>query len=762
MKTSQLLARAKSHEKRGEISEAIQFYLSVLEASPQNSKAIKRLKALRATILQNSQSSPTQDEIDSVIALHSNGQIRESLQTSELLINKYPHEAFFYNLSGVCYADLSQLETAVRYYHQALNINPDYAEVHSNLGNVLQDIGQLDEAVSSFQRALEIQPDYLEAHYNLGILLQNIGQLDAAVNSYEQALKINPDYTKAHFNLGMALKTLGQLDAAVNSYEKVLKITPNHAEAHYNLGNVFRDLGQLNEAVTRYQRALEINSDYADAYHNLGNTLKELGQLDEAVSSYKQALEVNPDYADAHNNLGNTFKELGQLENAAKCYQRALEITPDYANAYNNLGNTLKDLGQLEAATKCYQLQLEITPDNAGAHNNLGNIFFNQNLIGKAISCFERSLEIHPDHINVLSNLGAANEKLGKIDVALNYYERALTINSEFIEGRFNLSLLQLGNGLINEGFKNYEIRWKYKDFTSPSRRFSIPRWRGESLQGKNILLWAEQGIGDEIHFASLIPEFKDLGCNVGIECAAKLVELFQWSFPWAEVRETGAVNCEGSEAYGLFDYQIPFGSIAPLLRTTLDDFRIYQKPYIPRLKEGEIKVRNKLNLKQAQLLIGLSWRSSNQSEKRSVHYLTVEDLAPLKTIKNAVFLGLQYDDCIPELDRVRELGLPVRYYTNIDQKNDLSSTCALIGACDLVISAGTAVAQMSGALGVPTIQFHSHKGRKKPIPWFPTLRHFSLNPDAPSLLINNIINQMPELITWANEVTSSKRPIDS
>jgi len=485
-----------------------------------------------------------------------------------------------------------------------------------------------------------------------------------------------------------------------------------------------------------------------------------LGKFTEAIKHYELALKIKPDYVEVFFGLGVSYSNLHQHETAIKYFKQVIKYRPNDAETHCELGNIFFNQGLMSKAITYFKQALKLNPNNAETHNNLGNIFFNQNLIGKAISCFERSLEIHPDHINVLSNLGAANEKLGKIDVALNYYERALTINSEFIEGRFNLSLLQLGNGLINEGFKNYEIRWKYKDFTSPSRRFSIPRWRGESLQGKNILLWAEQGIGDEIHFASLIPEFKDLGCNVGIECAAKLVELFQWSFPWAEVRETGAVNCEGSEAYGLFDYQIPFGSIAPLLRTTLDDFRIYQKPYIPRLKEGEIKVRNKLNLKQAQLLIGLSWRSSNQSEKRSVHYLTVEDLAPLKTIKNAIFLGLQYDDCIPELDRVRELGLPVRYYTNIDQKNDLSSTCALIGACDLVISAGTAVAQMSGALGVPTIQFHSHKGRKKPIPWFPTLRHFSLNPDAPSLLINNIINQMPELITWANEVTSSKRQV--
>jgi len=134
----------------------------------------------------------------------------------------------------------------------------------------------------------------------------------------------------------------------------------------------------------------------------------------------------------------------------------------------------------------------------------------------------------------------------------------------------------------------------------------------------------------------------------------------------------------------------------------------------------------------------------------------------PLKAIKGVIFLGLQYDNCLPKLDRVRELGLPIRYYTNIDQKNDLTSTSVLIGACDLVISASTAVYSMSGALGVPTIVFESGKNNKNRISWFPTVRPFSLNPDNPSLLINDIINQMPELIDWSNKVTTSERYIDS
>jgi len=250
------------------------------------------------------------------------------------------------------------------------------------------------------------------------------------------------------------------------------------------------------------------------------------------------------------------------------------------------------------------------------------------------------------------------------------------------------------------------------------------------------------------------------LGCDISIECAAKLVDVFQWSFPWAEVRETGVINSVGSETYNCFDYQIPFGSIPPLFRKTLDDFRIYQKPYIPRLKEGEKKVRDNLKLTDGELLIGLCWRSSNQAGVRSKGYLQVEDLVPLKGIQGATFLAVQYDDCLPELEEVRALGLPIHYYTNVDQKNDLASTCALLGACDLVISAATAVAQLSASLGVPTLIFSSEKVTQNQIPWHPTVKRIQLNQEDPESLARQIFVDQYEIVNWANQVTNSTRVI--
>ena len=307
--------------------------------------------------------SPPQTEINSVIALYSNGQIQEALDAVETLTKDYPNEPVLYNLSGACYASLGQFDTAVKNYKKSLTIKPDYAEAHNNLAGTLQELGQLEASIKSFEQALAIKPNYAEAFNNLVSALQELAQLDTAVKSYEQILAINPDFAEAHYNLGVTLQELGQLDAALKSYEKAIAIKPDFADAHNNLGITLKELDQLDEAVKCFEQALAIKPDYAEAHYNLGNTLKKLNRLDVVVKCYEKAVTLKPDYAEAHNNLGNTLRDLNQLNAAVKSYEHALTIKPDYAQAYHNHGGVMKHLKRPDKALTSYERAIALKPD---------------------------------------------------------------------------------------------------------------------------------------------------------------------------------------------------------------------------------------------------------------------------------------------------------------------------------------------------------------------------------------------------------------
>jgi len=239
--------------------------------------------------------SPLQTKINSVIKLYSNGQMQEALDAVDTLTKDYPNEPLLYNISGVCYKAIGQLDAAVKSFKKALAIKPDYIEVNYNLGVTLKELGHLESAVKCYEKAVALKPNYVDAHYNLGNALKELGQSDLAVKSFEKAVALKPDFAEAHNNLANAFKELGQPDAAVKSYEKALAVKPDYAEAHNNLGATLKELDQLDAALKCYEKAVALKPDYAEAYRNHGNVLLGLKRLDEALVSYDSAIALNPD-----------------------------------------------------------------------------------------------------------------------------------------------------------------------------------------------------------------------------------------------------------------------------------------------------------------------------------------------------------------------------------------------------------------------------------------------------------------------------------
>ncbi len=366
---------------------------------------------------------------------------------------------------------------------------------------------------------------------------------------------------------------------------------------------------------------------------------------------------------------------------------------------------------------------------------------------------------------SMTSTIGVIHARLGNLDKAIAMQKSVLEREPSNVLARWNLSIVQLEAGELPDAFDNYEARWNWPDFPSERRTFAIPRWNGENLEAKRVLVWREQGVGDEIRFAGVLPDLIATDARITFESHAKLAPLFRNSFPEVEVRAEKPADLRNPEDYENFDFEVPIGSLARHFRPTVEEMRTKCSPWLKRDTEIETRVRLDIDAAPHQPVIGLCWRSSNRNVLRNQYYVKGEYLAPLKLLGAAKFICLQYDECREEVDFLRELGLPLYDFPNIDQMNDLVSAAYLAGACDMVISAGTATAELSAGLGVPTLLFGLRHSQIQlgtdGVPWHPATRFLPLDTDEPMGLAKSILFDWNGITAWAEQASTSERTID-
>ncbi|MDA7441081.1 tetratricopeptide repeat protein [Candidatus Pseudothioglobus singularis] len=419
----------------------------------------------------------SQNQINYVIELYSNGQKQKALEEAEGLIIEFPKEAILYNFSGVCFRSTQDLNSAIDRFKKAISINPKYAEVYYNLALTLKELRRYEESIQSYNKYLELDQKNASVYNNLGVLHQELGQYDSAINGFKQAITIDsdhidaitnlgnmfielskfedavecfekviliqPDYYEAHNRLGIALKGLDNLDRALQSFNEAIFLEPKCADAHNNIGNIMLQVGKTSIAVNSFEQAVKLLPNCEEFHFNLGISFVELGRLDEATLSYKKALSIQPDYVDAHYNLGNVLCELGLLWDAVKSYKDAINLKSNYYQAHNNLGNTYRKLGEIELSVESLKEVLVINPNHSDAHNNLGVCLMELGLRVEAIECFKKAIEIDSEFVDAYNNLGITSMELGQLDEATKFYESALTYNSNYTIAHHNLSAIK-------------------------------------------------------------------------------------------------------------------------------------------------------------------------------------------------------------------------------------------------------------------------------------------------------------------------------
>ncbi len=433
----------------------------------------------------------------------------------------------------------------------------------------------------------------------------------------------------------------------------------------------------------------------------------------------------------------------GEYADALAACDRALAANPAYALAHARRGEWLAQLGQTQAATAALDAALAIQPEQSDWLRFLGELLRQQNRFHEAEQIYRKALRIEPSNAVVLNDLGLVLADQGCLPEALNAYEAALNVDPDSPLPHFNRSLVWLQQGRLAEGWHEYRWRWKCPGFP-PRDFFRQPLWDGSSLAGRTILVHGEQGIGDEIMFASCLPEVVARTEQVVVVCEPRLAPLLARSFPTAVVHGVGRgrEHLWTAPASPPIDVQSPIGDLPRHLRSSLASFS--KRDAFLRANPARVQFwRDRLARLGPGPKIGIAWRAGSRPQDRLLRSAPLSHWRSLLKSAGTQFISLEYGGCQSEIETCRKSCSTLHTLPDINPQDNLDELAATISALDLVVSVGNASVHLAGALGVPTwALLPRYQGWCWPadgarMPWYTSVRVFRQEADGdwPGLL---------------------------
>ena len=531
--------------------------------------------------------------------------------------------------------------------------------------------------------------------------LHESGELEQAERTYRSILLERPQDADAQYLLGEIANRTGRHREAAALLAGAIDANPGVAEIHYELGRAMRALGEPARAVTCFRSAIEIDRTHLDAHIDLASAILSLGNVEAAERAARDALSMAPRSVPARINLGAALEGQGKFSDAADSYRAILAIDSDCVPALANLSAVCLRLGAIEEAQSNIEHALRIEPDNPEVHIRRGDVLLEQRLPERAADSLREALRLKPDLTAAYNGLGFTYDIQGRFESAMINYEKALELDPDHFRAHVNRAAVWLLQEDFARGWDEYEWRLRSPEHAPVHERFRHPRWDGSSLAGRRILVYAEQGLGDEIMFASCLPEIIAQAAHCVLDCEPRLAGLFRRSFPQSTVhggRQTEAVDW--LEGAGRIDLAIPAGSLPLYLRRTAAAFPRHAGYLIA--DAGRVKSwSERLQTLGPGMKIGLSWRGGVPQTGRGSRSIGLAELLPILRREGVHFVSLQYGPTDEELGALqRQHGIAIHHWQ--EAIGDYEETAALVSALDLTLSVCTAVVDLAGALGRP------------------------------------------------------------
>ncbi len=524
----------------------------------------------------------------------------------------------------------------------------------------------------------------------------------------------------------------GRSAEAERLYRTIVGSASGHALASYGLGLLCVRQGRLLEAVDAYRDAIARRPDFADAYINLGTTVLMLGQFEEAAALYRQAIVLDPANAAAHSNLGKALLDLGRSDEALEVYRAAVALQPDDVNININFGAALLERRAWDDAITITRRAIALQPGSAMAHANLGTALMNLGRREEALASCRQAMELEVKGAVIHASLGGAMLELGALPEAIDLCRRAITLDSTLASAHFNLSHalkamnrlqeaqivacqaialcplsaeyhfhlahILLLRGDLAAGWTEYDWRWKLPEFAWISTlhgEFSRPRWTGEDIADKTILIHTEQGLGDMILFARYLA-LVVLRARRVIVAASPHVRRLLESIEGVDVVSIREVPLPD------FDVHCPLLSLPRAFATRLDNIPS-PAGYLRAAPADEEHWSNRIRRDPTatnRLRVGIVWAGNPATKRDHFRSPGLASVEPLFAIPGIDFIVLQVGEGRQDLEArplppcVTDLGCEV---------TDLADTAAIMSGLDLMISSCTGPLHLSAALGLPT-----------------------------------------------------------
>ena len=603
---------------------------------------------------------------------------------------------------------------------RALEASPRDPDLVRALGEVLHEQGRSDAAADAFAILAELASEDGTAWRCLGLALAAAERPDAALAAFDRALALLPGAARIHFERACVLAKLDRIVDALIGFDRATRLDPGWADAWYRLGMALVAIDHHEEAVPALERALAVDPGHEAAGFLLGQVLRDMGLTQAAVAVYMRMVKRNPANVEAHVALGNVGLRGHSYDEALLAYDHALSLVPDREDILVNKSYCLEMQGRFDDALAVEDRILALNPGNVQAKINRAQTLFAMGRCDAAFAALNA-----PDVQSsgrALCNLGLLHLFVGDDETALRLCRKAVAVDPDDAQSHFNLGNLLLMMGNYAEGFAEYEWRYLGPNPAVSPRRLGKPRWAGEPLEGKTLLVTVEQGIGDSVQMARFLPRAKSWGGRVVVEVLPAAVPLLR------DVPGPDGILASGG-SLPPFDLQIPVISLPHVLGVAREaDFAV-TGPYLFADPDLVAKWRDRLGPPDGRLRVGVAWagnRVHGNDRNRSMPAAAMLDALARPGVS---LFSLQKDKregdervLADRSDRVTDLAPDFA---------DFRDTAAVMALLDLVVAVDTSVVHVAGALGRPTwlmlpfVPDWRWLLSREDTPWYPSLRLF-------------------------------------